>query len=124
MIYTFKDIDLADKQILTAGLQKIGGVGLARANYLSSLVGLAEGVRVSYINLYFFFVITFLLKQYYGTDVFLKRMRENRLKDFLAFKSYRAIRFMAGLPIRGQHTHTNAKTAKKLRLGGRNLKGL
>lgn len=124
MVYTFKDIDLTDKQILTAGLRRIGGVGFARANYLSSLVGLADGVRVSYINLYFFFVITFLLKQYYGTDVFLKRMRENRLKDFLAFKSYRSIRFSAGLPIRGQHTHTNAKTAKNLRLGGRKSKGL
>lgn len=119
MIYTFKDVDLSDKQVLAAGLRRIGGVGFARANYLSSLVGLADGVRVSYINLYFFFVITFLLKQYYGTDVFLKRMRENRLKDFLAFKSYRSIRFAAGLPIRGQHTHTNAKTAKNLRLGGR-----
>lgn len=124
MIYTFKDVNLSEKQVLSAGLRRIVGVGLMRANYLSALVGLATGTRVSYINLYFFFVITYLLKQYYGTDVFLKRMRENRLKDFLAFKSYKSIRFAAGLPIRGQHTHTNAKTAKNLRLTGRKLKGL
>jgi len=123
MVYTFKDVDLLDNQIFTVGLRRIAGVGLARANYLNALVGLASGIRVSYINLYFFFVITFLLKQYYGTDVYLKRMRENRLKDFLSFKSYKSIRFAAGLPIRGQHTHTNAKTAKNLRLSGRKIKG-
>lgn len=119
MIYTFKDVDLADKQILVSGLRKIVGVGLPRASYLLALIGLATNIRVAYVNLYYFFVITFLLKQYYGTDIFLKRMRENRLKDFLAFKSYKSIRFAAGLPIRGQHTHTNAKTAKNIRLGGR-----
>lgn len=112
MVYTFKDIDLSLKHGLPFALKRIHGVGLQRANYICSIIGLARNSRVGFINSYEFFVLTFLLKQYYGTDVFLKRMRENRLKDFLSFKSYKSIRFSAGLPIRGQHTHNNARTAK------------
>lgn len=59
------------------------------------------------------------MKQYYGTDLFLKRIRENALKFFLTFKSYKAIRFSAGLPIRGQHTHNNARTSKNFKFNRR-----
>ena len=115
MIYTFRDVEFGEKQIMSVALRRVIGVGLSRSNYTCSVVGLTKTCRVGFVNYYAFFVITYLLKQYYGTDVFLKRMRENRLKEFLSFKSYKSIRFAAGLPIRGQHTHTNAQTAKQLR---------
>jgi len=118
MVYTFKDTELASNQVFKLALRKIPGIGVARATYLCDLVGVSSLCRTEYLNNYLFFVIVFLIKQYYGTDVFLKRMRENSLKDFLAFKSYKSIRFAAGLPIRGQHTHTNAKTAKNLKFHG------
>lgn len=120
MVYTFKDVDFSAKHGLPFALKKIHGIGSARASYICALAGLSLNNRIGFLNSYEFFVITFLLKQYYGTDVFLKRMRENRLKDLLSFKSYRSIRFAAGLPIRGQHTHNNAKTAKRLKVGTRN----
>lgn len=115
MIYTFRDVEFGEKQIMLVALRKVIGVGLSRSKYICSLVGLTKNCRVGFINYYTFSVITNLLKQYYGTDVFLKRMRENHLKEFLSFKSYKSIRFAAGLPIRGQHTHTNAQTTKRLR---------
>ena len=121
MVYTFKDIDLSSKHGVPFALKKIHGIGLARANYICAFAGLASSSRVGFLNSYEFFVITFLLKQYYGTDVFLRRMRENRLKEFLSYKSYKSIRFAAGLPIRGQHTHNNAKTAKQLKVGNRKI---
>lgn len=115
MGYIFRDVELEEKQVMTVALRKIVGVGLSRSGYICAAVGLTKHCRVGFVNYYMFFVITFLLKQYCGTDVFLKRMRDNRLKEFLAFKSYKSIRFAAGLPIRGQHTHTNAQTVKRLR---------
>lgn len=121
MLYTFRDIDLAGNHGITFALNRIHGIGLARATYICALAGLSLNNKVSYLNSYAFFVVTFLLKQNYGTDVFLKRMRENRLKDLLTYKSYRSIRFAAGLPVRGQHTHNNAKTAKRLKTAGRKI---
>jgi small subunit ribosomal protein S13 len=113
MVYTYKDVDFSDKRGLRVSLKRISGIGFSRADYICSLVGLSKNCRTGYLNYYLFSVVVFLLKQYYGTDVFLKRMRENRLKEFLAFKSYKSIRFAAGLPIRGQRTHTNAQTVKR-----------
>gem|GEM_PF-1779481 len=115
MLYTYKDSEFPARQVFRAALRRIPGIGLMRSNYLCDVVGLSYSCRTDFLNSYLYFVLVFILKQYYGTDVFLKRMRENRLKDFLAFKSYKSIRFTAGLPIRGQHTHTNAKTSKNLR---------
>lgn len=119
MIYTYKDTELADNQVFRLALRRIPGIGLGRATYLCDLAGISSTCRTEFLNNYLFFVIVFLIKEYYGTDVFLKRMRENSLKEFLSFKSYKSIRFAAGLPIRGQHTHTNAKTAKNLRVYGK-----
>lgn len=121
MTYTFKDTDFNNRQILRMSLRKIPGIGFARAAYLCDFVGLSRSARVDSINPYLFFVLVFLIKNYYGTDVFLKRVRENRLKGFLSFKSYKSIRYSAGLPIRGQHTHTNAKTSKARKFGLRRL---
>ena len=109
-LYTFRDVEFGEMQTLAVALRKITGIGLSRASYMCATVGLAKTCRIGFMNYYIFSVITFLVKQYYGTDVFLRRMRENRLKDFLSFKSYKSIRFAAGLPIRGQHTHNNAQT--------------
>lgn len=115
MIYTFKDIELPAKQLLPFALKRVHGIGLSRALQICAVTGLSSANRVGFLNSYVFFVLTSMLKQYYGTDVLLKRMRENNLKLFLASKSYKSIRLSAGLPIRGQHTHNNARTAKNLR---------
>lgn len=119
MVYTFRDVDLQTKHTTVHALGRIHGIGLSRATYICALAGISLKSKVGALNSYLFFVITFLLKQYYGTDIFLKRMRENRLKEILSYKSYKSIRFAAGLPIRGQHTHNNAKTAKRLRVANR-----
>lgn len=43
----------------------------------------------------------------------LKKSRQLTDKRFLEIKSYKGLRKNQGLPIRGQRTHTNSKTAKK-----------
>ena len=115
VLYVYKDTHFDEKRVLAYELSRLFGVGLARANYICSTVGLARGCRVASVNYYNFNIVLYLLKQYYGTDIFLKRMRENRLKTFLSFKSYKSIKHMAGLPIRGQRTRTNARTTKGLK---------
>nr|YP_010118000.1 ribosomal protein S13 [Phytophthora captiosa]QPN54011.1 ribosomal protein S13 [Phytophthora captiosa] len=45
----------------------------------------------------------------------LKKAKTERLNELVEIKSNRGIRQSQGLPIRGQRTHTNAKTSKKLK---------
>jgi len=45
----------------------------------------------------------------------LKRVLLNTKKESLSIRLYKAVRSRQGFPVRGQRTHTNAKTAKKIR---------
>ena len=43
----------------------------------------------------------------------LKKLRSLTLKNLISIKSYRGLRRVRGLPVRGQRTHTNAKSSRK-----------
>lgn len=43
----------------------------------------------------------------------LRKLKSLRIKRLISIKSYRGRRLKQKLPVRGQRTHTNAKTAKK-----------
>jgi small subunit ribosomal protein S13 len=45
----------------------------------------------------------------------LKKSNIMLAKKLVQIKAYKGIRKLRGLPVRGQRTHTNAKTASKLR---------
>lgn len=45
----------------------------------------------------------------------LKKLRSLTLKKLISIKSYKGLRRVRGLPVRGQRTHTNAKSARKNR---------
>ena len=44
----------------------------------------------------------------------LKKLKMLSIKKLVSMKSYRGLRKLKGFPVRGQRTHTNAKSAKKL----------
>ena len=43
----------------------------------------------------------------------LKKLQSLNLKTLISMKSYRGLRRVRGLPVRGQRTHTNAKSSRK-----------
>jgi small subunit ribosomal protein S13 len=43
----------------------------------------------------------------------LKKIKFLCIKNLIEIKSYRGLRITKGLPVRGQRTHTNAKSARK-----------
>ena len=45
----------------------------------------------------------------------LKKIKSLSLKKLINIKSYRGLRRLRGLPVRGQRTHTNAKSSKKIK---------
>jgi len=45
----------------------------------------------------------------------LKKSKSLRLKTLTSIRSYRGLRRVRGLPVRGQRTHTNANSSKKNR---------
>lgn len=52
----------------------------------------------------------------------LQRVKKQNIDHLASIRSYRGIRHRQGFPVRGQRTHTNARTVKKLRGLRRSLK--
>lgn len=48
------------------------------------------------------------------TDILLQTLIKKRINNHILIKSYIGIRHKNSYPVRGQRTHTNAKTQKKL----------
>lgn len=46
----------------------------------------------------------------------LKKVKSLSLKKLISIKLYRGLRRVRGLPVRGQRTHTNARSARKHKL--------
>ena len=45
----------------------------------------------------------------------LKKQHSLLLRNLVEIKSYKGLRRLKGLPVRGQRTHTNCKTSKRQR---------
>lgn len=43
----------------------------------------------------------------------LKKLKSLTLKNLVSIKAYKGLRRVRGLPVRGQRTHTNAKSSRK-----------
>src|SRR5690606_5118517 len=121
LCFLYLNIRFPNKGDVRVVLTRIFGIGYQRASYLCDLVGLMKGCDISMLNKYRFALIIGLIKRYYGVDLILKRNRFNRLKRFLSVKSYNSMRLRFGLPIRGQKTHNNARTAKTRKINLSNI---
>jgi small subunit ribosomal protein S13 len=56
--------------------------------------------------------ITNIIEKFYLIEGKLRSKLLTDVKNLIDMKSYRGIRHMKNLPVRGQRTHTNAKTRK------------
>ncbi len=112
MCFLFLNTKFPIKGEVAVNLTRLYGIGRRRALYLCDLIGLMRGCHMKMIDKYKFALLISLIKRYYGFDVVLKRVKLNRLQRYLSVKSYKSLRMKHKLPVRGQGTHNNARTAK------------
>jgi len=114
MVYLLRT-RISDKKKIFIALQKVYGLGKNQSKNICCKLGLSENAFIFELkerhksNLLKLvqelgFVIKSDLRR--ATSVFKNKLFEIR--------AYRGIRAKRGFPVRGQRTHTNAKTAKKL----------
>jgi small subunit ribosomal protein S13 len=115
MIYIF-ETEIPNTKTVMFSLQKIYGLGKYQTNTLCNRLGFAKNLKISKLS---GDQIIKLVKTIENTDLVitseLKKLQIFTLKTLLATKTYRGLRRIKGLPVRGQRTHTNAKTAKSFR---------
>ena len=105
-------IDIPDNKRLEISLTYIYGIGRYRSNEIISKLKLDPNMRARNLSEDDIAKISALLQSDYILEGDLRRQVQNNIKRLIAIHSYRGMRHKLGLPVRGQRTHTNARTRK------------
>ena len=106
-------VEIPAKKKLPFALRYIYGVGAARADQIVAAAGLDANMRASdlteeQLNK----ILHIITDNKWVVEGDLRREIAGNLKRLQAINCYRGIRHRRGLPVRGQRTHTNARTRK------------
>jgi small subunit ribosomal protein S13 len=99
------------KRVIIA-LTYIHGIGPAKAKEITAKVGIPAERRVSQLTDAEVVRIREVIDQDYNVEGDLRREVAMNIKRLMDLGCYRGLRHRKGLPVRGQRTHTNARTRK------------
>jgi small subunit ribosomal protein S13 len=99
------------KRVVIA-LQYIHGIGPKKAKDLVQRVGIEDARRVNELTDAEVLQIREAIDRDHTVEGDLRRETAVNIKRLMDLASYRGLRHRKGLPVRGQRTHTNARTRK------------
>ncbi len=105
-------VDLPRDKRLEIGLTYIYGVGRSRATQICEATGIDPGTKVRELTDDEVARIRRFIDQSYQVEGDLRREVQQNIKRKIEIGTYQGIRHRRGLPVRGQRTHTNARTRK------------
>ncbi|MDJ0277482.1 30S ribosomal protein S13 [Sphingomonas sp. 2R-10] len=100
-----------NKRVIIA-LQYIHGIGPAKARQLTDQLGIAAERRVQDLSDQEVLQIREAIDASHTVEGDLRRQTAMNIKRLMDLACYRGLRHRKGLPVRGQRTHTNARTRK------------
>ncbi|EFH11784.1 30S ribosomal protein S13 [Pseudoroseomonas cervicalis ATCC 49957] len=100
-----------NKRVLIS-LRYIYGIGPANAKVICEQLGIPEDRRVNQLTDEEILKIRELIDREYRVEGDLRRENAMNIKRLMDMACYRGLRHRKGLPVRGQRTHTNARTRK------------
>jgi len=109
-------VDLPRDKRLEIGLTYIYGIGLTRAQKVCAETGVDPGTRIRQLTDDEVTRIRRFIEANFEVKGDLRREVQQNIKRKIEIGSYQGIRHRRGLPVRGQRTHTNARTRKGRRV--------
>jgi len=100
-----------NKRVVIA-LQYIHGIGPKSAKEIVSKVGIEDARRVNALTDAEVLQIREAIDKDFTVEGDLRRETSVNIKRLMDLACYRGLRHRKGLPVRGQRTHTNARTRK------------
>jgi small subunit ribosomal protein S13 len=100
-----------NKRVVVA-LQYIHGIGEAKAKEIMQKVSIPEARRVSQLTDQEVLQLREVIDRDYMVEGDLRREVAMNIKRLMDLGCYRGLRHRRSLPVRGQRTHTNARTRK------------
>ena len=105
-------VNLPTNKRVVIALQYIHGIGQKIAKDIVTKLNLPAERRVSQLTDAEVLQIRELIDQEYLVEGDLRRETSMNIKRLMDLGCYRGMRHRRGLPVRGQRTHTNARTRK------------
>ncbi|HJR88195.1 MAG TPA: 30S ribosomal protein S13 [Acidimicrobiia bacterium] len=105
-------VDLPRDKRLEIGLTYIFGIGLTRSHEICRDLGLNPDTKIKDLTEDEAAKIRRLIESNYQVEGDLRREVQQNIKRKIEIGSYQGVRHRRGLPVRGQRTHTNARTRK------------
>jgi len=110
-------VDLPRTKRIETGLTYIYGIGDQRAGKILTEAGVDPNVRVKDLSEDETRKISQVIEEQGGVEGDLRKRVSMDIKRLMEVGSYRGMRHRRSLPVRGQRTHTNARTSKGPRKG-------
>jgi small subunit ribosomal protein S13 len=114
MLYIFNKTISNSKSILYS-LRVLYGINEYQSKKICKNVGINPQITLNKLKNYQVNRLINYINKNLKIEQVLRQSKKNKLNDLLEIKSIRGIRQNAGLPVRGQRTHTNAKTSRKFK---------
>ena len=105
-------VDLPRQKRVEVALTYIYGIGVARSHQILGKAGIEPSVRVKDLSEEEVSRIAKTIDAEGGVEGDLRKDISMNIKRLMEIGSYRGARHRRNLPVRGQRTHTNARTRK------------
>ena len=113
MIYIFES-ELHENKSVFFALTRIQGIGKTNSLLICKNLGFSKNFKIRDLSKdQVSKLVGFIEVQNFSLSSDLKKLKLFIAKKLISIKSYRGLRKNQGLPVRGQRTHTNGKTARK-----------
>ena len=105
-------VDLPRQKRVEIALTYIYGIGVSRSHKILGKAGIEPSVRVKDLSEEETSRIAKIIDMEGGVEGDLRKEIAMNIKRLMEIGSYRGMRHRRSLPVRGQRTHTNARTRK------------
>lgn len=105
-------IDVPNDKHISIALTYIFGIGRSRAEVILKNLNISNSIKAKDLSEEEIVKIREYIENNFTIEGDLRREISQNIKRLIEVNSYRGIRHKRGLPVRGQRTHTNARTRK------------
>jgi len=114
MLYIFNKT-ISDSKSIIYSLITLYGINKFQSKKICKNIGVNPQITLNKLKNNHVNRLIIYINKNLKVEQLLKKSTTERLNNLIDIKSNRGIRQSQGLPVRGQRTHTNAKTSKKIK---------
>lgn len=114
MLYIFNKT-ISNSKSIVYSLRILYGINEYQSKKICQNIGINPKITVNKLKNHQVNRLTNYINKNLKIEQVLKEFKQKKLNELLEIKNIRGIRRNFGLPVRGQRTHTNAKTSRKFK---------